>query len=227
MKVCRKCHLQKDLESFYRSSQGKMGKAAWCKNCCRAERRRYRQLYPERVKLSCRRWYLAHREQVSIRGKTYRVMNRDKIAAKDRAYRIALKNNDPERYAQIVNRYCAIRRTRKASSGNPISLEWWTALLDLFETKVCLYCSKENQVLTMDHFVPLLRGGKTEMGNLLPCCKSCNSKKWAHLPEEWLSSSAYQSISVFLDATRKAYEEHEPQRILEATTGLKVQEITR
>jgi hypothetical protein len=63
----------------------------------------------------------------------------------------------------------------------------------------------------MDHFVPVSRGGKTEVGNLIPCCKSCNSKKNNRDPGEWITerwgNEAYQSILVFLNATREAYAE--------------------
>ena len=39
--------------------------------------------------------------------------------------------------------------------------------------------------LTMDHIVPLARGGKTTKGNVVPACKSCNNKKKQLLPMEW------------------------------------------
>jgi 5-methylcytosine-specific restriction endonuclease McrA len=29
----------------------------------------------------------------------------------------------------------------------------------------------------MDHIVPLIRGGKTTRGNVVPACKECNNKK--------------------------------------------------
>ena len=37
----------------------------------------------------------------------------------------------------------------------------------------------------MDHVVPLIRGGKSTKGNIVPCCKSCNSAKKYMLPIEW------------------------------------------
>ena len=40
-------------------------------------------------------------------------------------------------------------------------------------------------MLTMDHLVPIVRGGKTTKGNLVPSCKNCNSEKKYHLPLEW------------------------------------------
>ncbi len=37
----------------------------------------------------------------------------------------------------------------------------------------------------MDHLVPLVRGGKSSKGNLVPACKDCNNKKKYALPWEW------------------------------------------
>jgi 5-methylcytosine-specific restriction endonuclease McrA len=37
----------------------------------------------------------------------------------------------------------------------------------------------------MDHVVPLIRGGKSTRGNIVPACKECNSKKQSLLPWEW------------------------------------------
>jgi len=37
----------------------------------------------------------------------------------------------------------------------------------------------------MDHVVPVVRGGKSSRGNLVPACKECNSRKKYLLPVEW------------------------------------------
>lgn len=52
---------------------------------------------------------------------------------------------------------------------------------------VCHYCRRRfpARELTMDHVVPLIRGGKSSKSNLVPCCKSCNSQKKFLLPSEW------------------------------------------
>jgi 5-methylcytosine-specific restriction enzyme A len=51
----------------------------------------------------------------------------------------------------------------------------------------CYYCGSLTPAtaLTMDHIVPLSRGGKTTKGNVVPACKSCNSKKKNQLLMEW------------------------------------------
>lgn len=49
--------------------------------------------------------------------------------------------------------------------------------------KRCAYC--DNPADTIDHAVPLVRGGTNYEGNLVPACKSCNSSKSGYLIAEW------------------------------------------
>ncbi len=52
---------------------------------------------------------------------------------------------------------------------------------------ICYYCGKKvgAQNLTMDHVVPLIRGGKSVKSNLVPACKKCNQEKKYLLAMEW------------------------------------------
>jgi 5-methylcytosine-specific restriction endonuclease McrA len=51
----------------------------------------------------------------------------------------------------------------------------------------CHYCGRDTppKELTMDHMVPLARGGRTTKGNVVPACKDCNNRKRQMLPMEW------------------------------------------
>ena len=51
----------------------------------------------------------------------------------------------------------------------------------------CYYCGKvfKPEELTLDHLVPLSRGGASEKINCVPACKECNNKKKYLLPVEW------------------------------------------
>ena len=62
--------------------------------------------------------------------------------------------------------------------------EWWMRHL---QKGTCYYCNREvgRGNLTMDHIVPLSRGGKSKKGNIVPACKDCNNKKKYLLPIEW------------------------------------------
>lgn len=61
---------------------------------------------------------------------------------------------------------------------------WWTRKIS---EGVCHYCRRRvgSANLTMDHVIPLSRGGKSRKGNLVPACKECNNKKTYLVPVEW------------------------------------------
>ncbi len=64
------------------------------------------------------------------------------------------------------------------------STHWWN---NKIQKGICYYCKREvgRKRLTMDHVVPLSRGGKTKKGNIVAACKECNNKKRYLLPVEW------------------------------------------
>lgn len=47
----------------------------------------------------------------------------------------------------------------------------------------CQYCGSNKQ-LTVDHIIPLSKGGTNEIDNLITSCRYCNSKKHDKTPEE-------------------------------------------
>jgi len=54
--------------------------------------------------------------------------------------------------------------------------QWWK---NKIAAGICYYCQKQfpAQELTMDHVVPLARGGRSTKGNVAPSCQKCNSEK--------------------------------------------------
>lgn len=76
-----------------------------------------------------------------------------------------------------------IRRER-AKARDLRKTRWWQ---QKSAAGICYYCGVRvvHRELTMDHLVPLTRGGRSTKDNLVPCCKSCNTKKKSMLPVEW------------------------------------------
>ena len=62
--------------------------------------------------------------------------------------------------------------------------QWWKRCL---AKGICHYCKCPTppKELTMDHIVPVARGGRSTKGNVVPACKECNNKKKQLLPMEW------------------------------------------
>jgi 5-methylcytosine-specific restriction protein A len=79
---------------------------------------------------------------------------------------------DPEH----VSRERAKARELRAS-------QWWRNQLG---TGICFYCQKKfsKADLTMDHRIPVVRGGKSTKSNVVVSCKPCNSEKKYLTPVE-------------------------------------------
>jgi 5-methylcytosine-specific restriction protein A len=76
-----------------------------------------------------------------------------------------------------------IRRER-AKARELRNSAWWKRKRSV---GVCYFCGRTfpPTELTMDHIVPLIRGGRSTKNNLVPACKECNNKKKHMLPIEW------------------------------------------
>lgn len=75
-------------------------------------------------------------------------------------------------------------RKEKAKARELRSTQWWKRKC---ARGLCGYCGRRvpPRELTMDHIVPLSRGGRTARNNVLPACKECNTNKRYLLPFEW------------------------------------------
>ena len=76
-----------------------------------------------------------------------------------------------------------IRRERQKARELRAS-QWWKRRRS---SGLCHYCGKKffPRSLTMDHIVPIARGGKSTKGNVVPACRDCNTKKKHRLLMEW------------------------------------------
>ena len=72
------------------------------------------------------------------------------------------------------------QKTRKLRKS-----QWWK---NIIAKGICHYCQQHfpPEELTMDHIVPLARGGKSTKGNVVPCCKECNNQKKYLTPVEMI-----------------------------------------
>jgi 5-methylcytosine-specific restriction endonuclease McrA len=61
--------------------------------------------------------------------------------------------------------------------------QWWLRQLN---QGICHYCGNKfaAKELTMDHIVPLARGGTSTPGNIVPACRPCNRDKKLVTPAE-------------------------------------------
>lgn len=77
--------------------------------------------------------------------------------------------------ATIKNRR---RRARKLNAPmNDLTAAQWKECIAEYQG-LCAYCLKPMTKTTQDHMTPLACGGSHTLSNVVPCCGSCNSKKY-------------------------------------------------
>jgi 5-methylcytosine-specific restriction endonuclease McrA len=103
-----------------------------------------------------------------------------KLMSREHQFIIEVSEQDIKREKEKAR---DLRRTR-----------WWKNKL---AHGVCHYCGGTfpPEELTMDHLLPIARGGRSTRGNVVPACKECNSRKKYLLPIEW---------DEYLDSTGKS-----------------------
>ena len=79
---------------------------------------------------------------------------------------------DPAHVAREREKARALRKTA-----------WWQRRI---QRGVCAYCGSAvgARELTMDHVVPVARGGRSARGNVVASCKECNNRKKLMTPAE-------------------------------------------
>lgn len=82
--------------------------------------------------------------------------------------------------------YQHVRRHRKANNPGSVGVSErdWNRLVSRY-LSCCAYCDVRVDEPHMDHVIPLARGGRHAIGNVLPSCRSCNVRKSSTLLSVW------------------------------------------
>jgi 5-methylcytosine-specific restriction endonuclease McrA len=133
---------------------------------------------PERARMNASRWYEANRAKTAERSHAWALANPERVFQAQRKY----GKTHPE-----VSRINAEKRRAAKYANTPIedmltSTEWLAILAEA--NGHCHYCDREAK-LTLDHVIPLSKGGKHSKDNVVSACVHCNSSKGNKTLEEW------------------------------------------
>jgi 5-methylcytosine-specific restriction endonuclease McrA len=156
------------------------------------------------VSIQAKKHYEEHKEDILARNRAYWHTNKEKLKAKNAAWRAANKDKlkrdkaayyaahqeetkkkvkeyatrNPERARSWSKKKKALRRG--APDADFTAAQW--ELLKAQYKHCCAYCGNKVQELTQDHITPLSKGGRHTLSNIVPACRTCNSKKNAGDP---------------------------------------------
>jgi 5-methylcytosine-specific restriction endonuclease McrA len=198
LKQCPKCNETKAVTEFSRDRQCLGGLACWCRMCISARQKAYRTANADLIRAKKAMYYRANaetligkamenyeanREHVLAMKVVYHAANRERILPQKAAYRAANTDNSRAwrrayraRHSDRMKAAKYARRIRQTSVDGTITANEWTELVNAFGRK-CLCCGATDKKLTMDHVIPLARGGVHSIANVQPLCLSCNSRK--------------------------------------------------
>ena len=187
-KHCPDCDTTKAASEFGRNRARYDGFSSICRLCTGERQRTRRGADIEAARAYNRRktqeWRAAHPDAVEQGRTDARRWRRDHV---ERA-RASVKRwhaLNPE-YGLLFD---AKRRAQKLGAGlETITAAQWRALLEYFNFR-CAYCLAPMTALAQDHIHALSRGGQHVLGNIVPACKSCNSRKGASTLIEFLARS--------------------------------------
>jgi 5-methylcytosine-specific restriction endonuclease McrA len=147
----------------------------------------------EKRKAYNRKYHAENKDKINARNKEYRKSNEEKI----KKYMLEYRNktvterrqyylDNYERSIESSRKWRAEnpakvkankqrRRTRVTEAGGSFTADEWIALVEKYDYK-CVCCGSVKP-LDADHVIPVSKGGTSNIENIQPLCRSCNSRK--------------------------------------------------
>ena len=183
-KFCSSCKKEQDVSMFGLNSRARDGLQYFCTPCRAAKHRAKKIALGQNVK-------------PNLPKKTKEQRNADALARYHRnKERIAQRRKDEYNHIIFIERASRLRRkefqrplkNERQMRRYRVQQEKTFVILPkeiekLYSSPCCNCGSNENQ--SVDHIIPLSRGGNHSIGNLMTLCRSCNSSKHARTLIEW------------------------------------------
>lgn len=151
-KRCGECGIIKSLVEFGKKKNGAGGVQGRCNSCLTKARLEYN---------------IRNRSIINERNRDWRKSNPEKY--KQSLY--GWRDKNPEKLRAISNR----RRARRASAAGHCTAAQIDARFEYHGNR-CIYCGCGGK-MTIEHLIPLSRGGTNWPANIAPSCLSCNATK--------------------------------------------------
>ena len=156
----------------------------------------WRKANPEKCREYYATWYETNKEVVAAYSKRYYQEH------PDRHRQWVIRN--PERSREIKRRWHVANGAARRMAAQfrasvyvkgDLDFDTWLEILDVFD-HLCAYClrSEKEVKLTLDHLVPISKGGEHTESNVVPACLPCNLKKGARSILVMLNQSSPKNV---------------------------------
>lgn len=206
MKLCSKCGEEKTVDQFGKNKSSKDGLAFYCRDCKRRYQHDYYRANTDKYQKYNKNWRTqnkhykaqadaayakAHPDRVKKAKAKYREANREKLREAGRAYQASnpeLRKSRWQEYRSSNQDKITLKEARRRAQkkGNGIFVILPKELRRL-RSQPCIYCGDKSE--HMDHVIPVSKGGRHSVGNLVPACAKCNISKSDKFLVEWKASS--------------------------------------
>lgn len=131
--------------------------------------KRFKDRNPDYFKEYNKKYRAENKERLNAaaRERSRKEENKVKKAIRSKEY----KKNNPDKVAEQRH----LRRARLWKANGSHTPKEWEDLKEKYGN-ICL-CCREKKPLTVDHVIPLSKGGTNDIENIQPLCVSCNSRK--------------------------------------------------
>lgn len=154
--------------------------------------RQYRKNHPEWRRETHRKWREAHPGYYAESSSKYYYQNREQrrelLNARNRDY------SKLPKYRENKRKNLVAYRARLAHAPGEWTVEQFKALCDELDW-CCYYCGEQVEKMTVDHAIPLSRGGSNDITNIIPACGPCNYSKQDKTVEEFLAWREQKGIA--------------------------------
>lgn len=149
-------------------------------------------------------WYRENHERAKERNRQYRIDNHEELLEKEKRWREEnphimgeWRENNKDHIKRYEYQYRnknrrrilawnAQRRARKRSAKGSYSIDD-VQFLHNIQKGCCAYCGQRlGANFHVDHFIPLIKGGINQLGNLVLTCPHCNLSKGTSFPKRWI-----------------------------------------
>lgn len=185
IRPCTQCKREypRTAEFFVRDMRRKDGLAAHCKVCAHQYYVNHIDELRERGRVYGRQYRVDHLEKRRADNKEWAKNNPDKRRAIGRNY----AKRHPEKFRINANNRAA-RKRQAEGKLTTAEIEAQAAR----QRNRCHYCNCIMTEIaglpnsqTIEHAIPITRGGRNSADNLVIACDTCNKRKNNRLPHEW------------------------------------------